>query len=112
MEIEKLSPGVTDHVAKCQLHLLAPTIRRILHGTEAPTTGGVKKEELELIEEKLLALMEEYKGAGGYLPICSSCKNIRDRQNEWHPPEIFFRKYAGLNFTHGICPNCAGKFSL
>lgn len=112
MEIEKLVPGVTDYVLKSQLHLLAPTIRRVLHGTETPQTGGVKQEELELIKEKLLALMEEYERAGGYLPICSSCKKIRDRQDVWQAPEAFFRKYAGLKFTHGICPGCAGKFKV
>jgi len=111
MEIEKLVPGVTDYVMKSQLHLLAPTIRRVLHGAETPQTGGLKQEELERIKEKLLALMEEYERAGGYLPICSSCKKIRDGQDVWQTPEMFFRKYAGLKFTHGICPDCIGKFS-
>ena len=111
MEIEKLMPGVTDYVPKSQLHLLAPTIRRVLRGVEAPQTGGLKQEELDRIKEKLLALMEEYERAGGYLPICSSCKKIRDRRDEWQTPEMFFKKYMGLKFTHGICPDCIGKFS-
>ena len=111
MEIEKLMPGVTDYVPKSQLHLLAPTIRRVLRGVEAPQTGGLKQEELDRIKEKLIALMEEYERAGGYLPICSSCKKIRDRRDEWQTPEMFFSKYAGLKFTHGICPDCIGKFS-
>lgn len=110
MEIEKLAPGVTDYVLKSQLDLLAPTIRRVLHVPEAPQTGGLKKEELELIKVKLIALMEEYERAGGYLPICASCKKIRDRQDEWQPPEMFFRKYTGLKFTHGICPDCMSKY--
>jgi len=110
MEIDKLVPGVTDYVLKSQLHLLAPTIRRVLHVPESPQTGGLKQEELEVIKEKLIALMEEYERAGGYLPICSSCKKIRDRQDEWQTPEMFFRKYVGLKFTHGICPDCIGKF--
>ena len=112
MEIEKLTPGVTDYVLKSQLHLLAPTIRRVLHGAETPQTGGLKQEELELIKEKLLALMEEYERGGGYLPICSSCKKIRDGQDVWQSPEIFFRKYAGLKFSHGLCPNCTDKFKV
>jgi CheY-like chemotaxis protein len=112
MEIEKLVPGVTDYVLKSQLHLLAPAIRRVLQALETPQTGGLKQEELELIKEKLLALMEEYERAGGYLPICSSCKQIRDRQDVWQTPEMFFRKYAGLKFTHGLCPDCIGKFRM
>ncbi len=111
MEIEKLLPGVTDYVLKSQLDLLAPTIRRVLRMPESPHKVGVKREELELIGKKLLALMEEYEQAGGYLPICSNCKQIRDRQGVWYKPESFFRKYAGISFTHGICPACIDKFS-
>jgi CheY-like chemotaxis protein len=110
MEIEKLVPGVTDYILKSRLHLLAPTIRCVLHLPDKPETGGVKQEELDLIREKLMALMEEYEKAGGYLPICSSCKKIRDRQDAWLQPETFFRKYTGLKFTHGICPDCVDKF--
>ena len=69
------------------------------------------QEERERIEGNLLALLAEYERAGGYLPICSSCKKIRDGQDVWQTPEVFFRKYAGLKFTHGICPDCIGKFS-
>lgn len=111
MEIEKLAPGVTDYVLKSQLHLLAPAIRRALPRLATPSSAGANREELELIKEKLIALMEEYQQAGGYLPICSSCKKIRDRQGEWLSPEMFFRKYGGMKFTHGICPDCIGKFS-
>jgi CheY-like chemotaxis protein len=110
MEIEKLAPGVTDYVLKSQLQLLAPTLRRVLRLPETSRTSGVEQEKLELIRKKLSALMEEYERAGGYLPICSSCKKIRDRQGLWLPPETFFRKHAGLEFTHGICPDCISKF--
>ena len=111
MESEKLAPGVTDYVLKSQLDLLAPTIHRVLHFTETPPPSGVKQEELESIQEKITALMEEYERAGGCLPICSNCKKIRDQNDEWQLPEVFFRKYAGLKFTHGICPDCIGKFT-
>ncbi len=112
MEVDKLTPGVTDFVLKSQLHLLAPAIRRVLQGTKTPPTDGNNQEELKQIEKKLFALLEEYERAGGYLPICSSCNRIRDRRDVWHKPEVFFEKYAGLKFTHGICPNCMSKFSL
>jgi CheY-like chemotaxis protein len=110
MELEKLSPGVTDYVLKSQLNLLAPTIRRVLRGTETRPMSRWMQEERERIEWNLLALLAEYERAGGYLPICSSCKKIRDGQDMWQPPEVFFRKYAGLKFTHGLCPDCIGKF--
>jgi CheY-like chemotaxis protein len=112
MEIEKLAPGVTDFVLKSQLHLLAPVLRRALGGTEAGRRSRWMQEERERIEGNLLALLAEYEQAGGYLPICSSCKKIRDGQDIWQPPELFFRKYAGLKFTHGLCPDCVDKFKV
>lgn len=42
-----------------------------------------------------------------YYPICANCKNIRDKQNLWVPPEVFFNRELGFDFTHGICPICA-----
>ncbi len=110
MEIEKLAPGVADYVLKSQLHLLAPAIRHVLSGAGATAEEALRREKLEQIEQGMIALMEEYERAGGYLPICSNCKKIRDQQDEWRSPEAFFSKYAGLKFTHGICPECLGKF--
>lgn len=110
MEIEKLAPGVTDYVLKSQLHMLAPIIRHVLHGASAMPAEDLRRQKLEQIEQRIIALMDEYERAGGYLPICSNCKKIRDRQDEWLSPEAFFNKYAGLRFTHGICPECIGKF--
>jgi CheY-like chemotaxis protein len=112
MEIEKLAPGVTDYIQKNQLHLLAPAIRRVLLGMKMPRSGGLNDAELELLKVKLLALMADYKKAGGYLPICSNCKKIRDAQGAWLPPETYFKRYAGLGFTHGICPHCADIFRM
>jgi GAF domain-containing protein len=43
------------------------------------------------------------------LPICAGCKNIRDDQGGWNKLESYFRTYADLDFTHGICPECARR---
>jgi hypothetical protein len=40
------------------------------------------------------------------LPICSSCKKIRDDQGDWSQVEAYFKEHAGLQFTHSICPEC------
>ena len=41
-----------------------------------------------------------------FLPICSSCKKIRDEQGDWQQLEPFFKSRAGVQFTHSICPEC------
>jgi len=32
-------------------------------------------------------------------------------ENNWWPPEMYFEHYGGLNFTHGNCKDCFGKFA-
>jgi len=41
------------------------------------------------------------------LPICSSCKKIRDEQDNWQQVENYFQDHTGVQFTHSICPECA-----
>jgi len=43
------------------------------------------------------------------LPICSSCKKIRDDQNYWESVSDYLKKHEDMEFTHGICPECAKK---
>ncbi len=45
----------------------------------------------------------------GILPICASCKKIRDENKEWHPVEKYVQDRSEAQFSHGICPECAKK---
>ncbi len=45
----------------------------------------------------------------GLLPICSSCKKIRDDQGYWKQVEHFVTAHSGARFSHGICPDCMIK---
>ncbi len=45
----------------------------------------------------------------GLLPICSSCKKIRDDDGCWNQIESYIRKYSEAGFSHGICEECAAK---
>ena len=45
----------------------------------------------------------------GLLPICSSCKKIRDDKGYWNQIEEYIEKRSGAEFTHSICPECARK---
>jgi hypothetical protein len=50
--------------------------------------------------------MEEIKILRGLLPICSSCKKIRDDQGYWTQMESYISKHSEAEFSHGICPEC------
>jgi PAS domain S-box-containing protein len=60
----------------------------------------------ELIEE-LQAALEEVNLLSGFLPICASCKKIRDDKGYWNQIESYIRTHSGVEFSHGICPDCA-----
>ncbi len=45
----------------------------------------------------------------GLLPICASCKKIRDEKGAWNSIEAYISDRTKANFTHGICPECAKK---
>jgi hypothetical protein len=46
----------------------------------------------------------------GVLPICATCKDIRDDEGYWQQLEAYLGKSLALRFTHGICPDCAEEF--
>ncbi|MNI38188.1 hypothetical protein D3C73_923190 [compost metagenome] len=43
---------------------------------------------------------------GSLVPICASCKSIRDNKEEWITVERFLQQQLSLQFTHDICPDC------
>ncbi len=43
------------------------------------------------------------------LPICSSCKKIRNDEEYWERVEEYLTKHTHLEFSHGICPECARR---
>lgn len=55
---------------------------------------------------RLQTALEEVKTLQGILPICSSCKKIRDESGYWEMLEAYLAKHADVYFSHGICPEC------
>ena len=68
---------------------------------------------VELEREKLIAdlktALAEVKTLSGLLPICCSCKKIRDDSGYWRQIETYVSERSQAEFTHGICPDCAKK---
>ena len=58
---------------------------------------------------KLKEVLSQVKILSGFLPICSSCKKIRDDNGYWNKIETYIRNHSEAEFTHGICPGCAEK---
>lgn len=68
----------------------------------------VQTERKKLIRELQTAL-QEVKTLSGLLPICASCKSIRNDQGYWHQIETYVEAHSTATFSHGICPACIRK---
>ncbi len=68
----------------------------------------LQAERDKLIQELQKAL-QEVKTLSGLLPICASCKSIRNDQGYWNKIEIYIEDHSKATFSHGICPECAQK---
>lgn len=67
------------------------------------------EEEREMLIVELKEALFRIKTLSGLLPICSSCKRIRDDEGRWQPLEDYIREHSEAEFTHTICPECAKK---
>ncbi|MBF0224102.1 MAG: hypothetical protein HQK76_01490 [Desulfobacterales bacterium] len=76
---------------------------------------AIKIRNLELekrVKEKTWELqnaLDNIKTLKGLLPICASCKKIRDDKGYWNHLESYIQKYSDVQFSHGICKECATK---
>ena len=69
--------------------------------------------ELRRFEDERKKLIRELKEAlakiqtlRGLVPICSSCKKIRDDKGYWHQVETYVSRHSEAQFSHGMCPDC------
>ncbi len=73
-----------------------------------------ERKRAEAERERLIFDLQEALGKvrmlSGLLPICASCKKIRDEQDQWQHLETYIRQRSSVDFTHGMCPDCLEKF--
>jgi ABC-type nickel/cobalt efflux system permease component RcnA len=61
------------------------------------------------VKEKLLEANENVKVLSGLMPICASCKKIRDDKGYWKQLEEYIEKHSEAQFSHSLCEECAEK---
>ncbi len=65
--------------------------------------------EKEQLTRDLKAALEKVKLLSGLLPICFSCKRIRNDEGYWIQIEQYIRDHSEAEFSHGLCNDCARK---
>ena len=73
------------------------------------TDRKATESEHERLISELREALTQVKTLSGFIPICASCKNIRDDAGYWQQIEQYLSKHSDLEFTHGICPPCLEK---
>ena len=77
-----------------------------------PDSNGYESTfHFEKIEEGDEGVMERARKEiqGALLPICASCKKIRDDKGDWQALEAYFSDHFDTTFTHGLCQECAER---
>jgi PAS domain S-box-containing protein len=65
--------------------------------------------ERERLVRELRQALADVKTLRGLIPICASCKKIRDDQGYWKQIEGYISEHSDAVFSHGICPECMEK---
>jgi ligand-binding sensor domain-containing protein len=60
----------------------------------------------ELLKRKITEALANVKVLSGLLPVCASCKKIRDDKGYWNQIETYVRDHSEADFSHGMCPDC------
>lgn len=66
-----------------------------------------RTQDLSMRNRELEEALHEVKTLSGLLPICAHCKKIKDDNGYWERIEEYFEAHADIDFSHGLCPDCA-----
>ena len=102
--LQGFQAGGSDYVGKP----FNPEELRVRVATHLALKQAMDRERALRME--LEAALAQVKQLSGLLPICSWCKKIRDERGEWNQLEAYLSTRSEVDFTHGVCPDCAAAF--
>lgn len=56
--------------------------------------------------QDLQEALKEIRTLSGFIPICASCKKIRDDKGFWKQVEVYIQERSDVQFSHSVCPEC------
>jgi hypothetical protein len=62
--------------------------------------------KLACLVKELTESMAKVKTLSGLIPICSSCKKIRNDKGYWTQLETYLKEHSTAEFSHGLCLDC------
>ncbi len=65
--------------------------------------------DLGTTNAELRTALSEVQTLSGLIPICASCKKVRDDQGYWEAVETYITNHSNVKFSHAICATCGPK---
>ncbi len=63
----------------------------------------------KISNDRLKLALEEVRQLSGLLPICASCKKVRDDKGYWSQIDAYIQEHTQAKFSHSMCPECSEK---
>ncbi len=100
---------IGDQFYHCSVSLIRTTSGKVIGTLVVMRDITIRKkaeQEKELTIKQLRQALLEIKSLRGIIPICASCKKIRNDKGYWEQVEAYISKHSEAEFSHGICPQC------
>ena len=106
--MEAIDLGVDQYVVKpIDIDKLMSAIDKSAENILQRNTARQLQAEKDALLLELQTALGKVKVLSGFLPICASCKKIRNDSGYWQQIESYIRDHSEAEFSHGICPDCA-----
>jgi len=108
--LDAIDIGIDQYVLKpVDRDRLFAAIKKSQEVLSLERTIRFKDAEQKRLIKELHAALQNIKTLQGLIPICASCKKIRDDKGYWNQIEAYISEHSSAEFSHGICPECAKK---
>jgi hypothetical protein len=106
-------PGANVQLGMAHLALWFVGVTGLVLGARNLQGHMRARQRAEAERERLIVELQEalanVKTLRGLIPICSSCKKIRDDQGYWTQLETYLKEHSDAQFSHGLCLDCMRK---
>jgi DNA-binding NtrC family response regulator len=112
LAVQALKSGAMDYVVKSPeaFDSMPRTVERTLREWHLIHERKREEKEREKLIRELQEALANVKKLSGLIPICSSCKKIRDDKGYWNQLEKYLLEHSDATLSHGLCPECAKDF--